>query len=374
MPRVLLATEGSRFAGIEAHLVNLIPAMQQAGDLEYHLALFDRGPLADRAAGMGVPVHFVLRRKTYDTSVIDNLRTIVKEQRIDLVHAHGYLANIVAGWACGRKKTPLVATVHGAAERFTGLAEIKMRLNLRLDRRMMRKRARAVITVAGFLKNELVQRGVPAEKITLVPNGVFDRPPDNQLRATNRAVLDLPPDAPAIAFAARLEPVKDPLAFVEFAQLVRRDLPRARFLVAGDGPLREAMHERVLALNLLPSFRFLGYLPDLDSFFNAADMLVLTSRSEGVPLVVLEAMRAQKPVLAPAVGGLPETLAGLGEATAPPGDVPRLAELAVRLLREPARLAAAGETARARFLAEFTAAHMAERTRQVYDRVLGANT
>ena len=80
-------------------------------------------------------------------------------------------------------------------------------------------------------------------------------------------------------------------------------------------------------------------------------------------------MRAKRPVLAPAVGGLPEVLAGLGELTAPPRDLTKLAELAVKLLRDPARLAAVGEAARARFLAAYTADRMARETKLIYDRV-----
>jgi glycosyltransferase involved in cell wall biosynthesis len=214
-----------------------------------------------------------------------------------------------------------------------------------------------------------VRRHVAADKIVVVPNGVFDWPPDLDQRHINRMELELPPDAPAVAFAAWLEQVKNPLAFVEFARGVHAQIPGARFLVAGDGPLREAMHERVLALNLLPAFRFLGFLPDLDAFFSAADLFVLTSVSEGVPLVALEAMRAERPVIAPAVGGLPEILAGLGELTAPPGDLAGLTELAVNLLRDPARLTSIGKSARARFLAAYTAERMARETKQVYDAV-----
>jgi glycosyltransferase involved in cell wall biosynthesis len=369
MHRVLLATEGTRYAGIEAHLLNLIAAMQQLGGVEYHLALFDRGPLTQQARELRVPVHLLLREDKYDTRVIAQLRAIIAKSGADFVHAHGYLADIIAGWACGKSRTPLMTTVHGAPEKFRGLAALKMRLNLRLDRRAIRRRSAHVIAVADFLKDQLVRRRIAADKITVVPNGVFDRPPDLQRRHADRMALELPPDAPTVGFAARLEPVKDPLAFIEFARLVHAQLPNARFLVAGEGALRQPMYDRALALNLLPAFRFLGHLHDLDAFFSAADVFVLTSRSEGVPQVALEAMRAKRPVLAPAVGGLPEVLAGLGELTAPPRDLTKLAELAVKLLRDPARLAAVGEAARARFLAAYTADRMARETKLIYDRV-----
>lgn len=370
MLNILLVTEGTRFAGIEAHLSQLILSFREAGNIQVQLALFDDGPLAKAARNQGLTVHLLHRKSKYDTRIIDDMVTIIERSGAQVVHTHGYLANVVAALAGKRRSTPLVTTVHGAPERYTGFAGLKMRRNIWLDRRAMRRRCDRVITVASFLRDQLIKHRVAAEKIIVVPNGIADREPDPSQRYDNRRELELPPDAPAIAFAGRLENVKNPLAFVNFAQMLQEQLPQARFLVAGDGPLAERMRKRVLALDLFPDFRFLGHLPDIEPMLAASDLLVMTSRSEGVPLAALEAMRAARPVVALGVGGIPETLAPFPQAVAPPGDVKKLAELAAALLQNREALNNLGRGMRQHFLANYRADSMARATIAVYRQVV----
>ncbi|HPQ68791.1 MAG TPA: glycosyltransferase family 4 protein [bacterium] len=366
MPTVLLTTEGTRFAGIEAHLINLLDGCRDENQCRFHLAVFDNGPLAERARERGILVHHINRRRKYDTAAIRELASIQREARIEVVHTHGYLANVVAAKACAETGVPLVTTVHGAPEAFTGLAGLKMRLNLRLDRRAMRKQAARVITVASFLKDLLVAHHVPGEKIEVVANGIPDRAPDARERFDNRTRLELPPDAPTVAFIGRLEPVKDPLAFVELAKHIVAQRPQARFVVAGDGPLMGEMRERVLAEHLLPAFRFLGFVENVEPLLAACDLVAVTSRSEGVPFVILEALRAGRPVVAPPVGGLPEMLGGLPGMLAEDRSVEALAAKVLAMLDDAPQRHALGEMARQRFLARFTARQMAERTLALY--------
>jgi glycosyltransferase involved in cell wall biosynthesis len=297
---------------------------------------------------------------------VRQLAELIARSGADVAHTHGYLANVVADRAARARRTPVVTTVHGAPEPFHGLRALRMQFNLYLDRRAMRRPRRRVIAVADFVAEELARRGVPRERIAVVRNGLPPLAPDPSLRHENRLALELPPDAVAFSFVGRLEPVKDPLAFVEFARLVHDYNNNTAFVVAGDGPLLEPMRERVLAEGLLPHFRFLGFVNDLNAVFSASDVYVLSSRHEGVPLAALEAMRAGVPTIAPAVGGLPEVLGGLDGLLAPDRDPRQLAALAIRLLNDKTRLAKASAEARARFLERFTAEEMVERVVRVY--------
>lgn len=368
--RVLHIAEGSRYAGIESHLLTLFAELRRHG-VDVALALFDRGPLFARAQAARVTVTHLHRRHKYDRTAIRQLAELVGRSRPDLIHTHGYLANIVAARALAARRTPLVTTVHGAPEPFRGFAGVKMRVNLWLDHRTMRRHCHRVIAVAGRLAEGLAAAGVPREKIAVVHNGLPDLGPPVLNRAAARAGYDLPEGAPTVAFVGRLEPVKEPAAFVEFAAAVRREVPDAAFLIAGDGPLFAAMRTEVVRHDLEGAFHFLGFVDDLAPVYLATDLLALTSRHEGIPNVALEAMRAGKPVVAPAVGGLPELLEGLEGVLAPPADPAALARLAVPLLTDAARREAAGAAARDRFLARFTAAHMVAELLQVYRDVLG---
>jgi len=370
MPPVLLVAEGSRFAGIEAHLQTLLETAIPLGGLYYHLAVFDEGPLVQRAKNLGIPVHVIHRRNRYDRSAITQLREIILQTGAALVHTHGYLANIVAAQACQTLNAPLVTTVHGLPEYVGVVNSIKMRFNIWMDRRAMRGPCRRVITVASFLRDFLVNKGIPPKKISVILNGLVDHQSDQQQQHDNRRELELLPDSVAIVFVGRIEAVKNPLAFVEFARLVHDRQSNTRFLVAGDGPLLEAMRRRVVELNLLPSFRFLGFVDDLESLLAVSDLLVLTSRSEGTPMIVLEAMRAGKPVIAPAIGGLPELLGSQHGLMAPAGDYRQLAALAIMLMRDKQHMLQIGQQLRDRFVEHFTAARMINQLKDVYQAVV----
>ncbi len=372
--KILHVAEGARFAGIESHLMAMFGELAGREDTSAELAVFHAGPLAQRAAALGVPVHMIERRGKYDRRAARRLAACIADGGAQIVHTHGYLANVVADHAASRHNAPLVTTVHGAAEPFGGFAGLKMRLNLALDQRVMRRRCARVIAVAEHLKNRLVADGVPGDKIAVVYNGIA---------AAGEATLDgdearrrwnLTPDEQVISFVGRLEPVKDPLLFVAFAREVVRDVPRAVFLVAGDGPLEEETRRAVAEARLADRFRFLGFVDDLEPVFAATDLYVLTSRHEGIPNAALEAMRVQVPVLAPAVGGLPELLAGLDGALADGRTASELASRAVEFLVDPGRRALAGQAARERFLAQFTAATMVQNTRRLYLDVLGGKS
>lgn len=369
MINLLLLAEGSRFAGIESHLMTLLRGFREREGIRAQLAVFDRGILAKRAADLEVPVHHIPRRFKYDWLAIRRLRTIIADTGVNLVHSHGYLANVLTSSALAGSTIPAVTTIHGAVEPFSGLAGMKMSFNMYLDRRAMRRRCRRVIVVADFLEEMLRKKGIAAEKLTVIPNGLDStnyRPGD---RTAGRAALQLPAQVPIVAFVGRLEEVKDPLAFVEFAATLCAAHPDAVFAVAGDGPLYHRMREKTQEQNLERNFRFLGFLDDLHHLYAAADLLVLTSRHEGVPMVVLEAMQAGLPVVAPAVGGLPDLLGGIEGLLAAPANPRESAALAGGLLRDRAKWDTASVHLRDLFREKYSAEVMLDRLLAVYREV-----
>jgi glycosyltransferase involved in cell wall biosynthesis len=368
--RVLHVAEGARFAGIESHLMALFSAWQNDSNVTAELAVFNDGPLGERAAALGVPVHRIQRRGKYDPAAVRQLAELIRSREIAVVHTHGYLANVVAGRAMAAAPCPLVTTVHGAPEPFGGVAGMKMRLNLWLDRRVMRRQGARVVAVAEHLAARLRAAGVPGEKIVVIHNGLAaEATLPNREQA--RAAFGIG-DGFAVAFVGRLEPVKDPALMVEVARKLTAQAPGATFLVAGDGPLLAETQAAVAASGLTEWFMFLGFVDDLGPVFAAADAYLLTSRHEGIPNAALEAMRAGVPVVAPSVGGLPELLAGLAGSLAASRTSDDLAGLLLALAEDPAARQAARQAARARFVAEFTAEKMVGRLRRVYQEATEA--
>ena len=160
----------------------------------------------------------------------------------------------------------------------------------------------ARVAMSEAVRDRLLALGTPESKILLVANGVdLDRFWPAPLNSDSTKT---------ILFAARLDPVKQPLLVADIAQALSILRPQRdfRFIIAGDGPQREAFERRVHKLGLDSLFDFRGQVDDLAPLYAACDVLLLTSRSEGVPLVVLEALASARPVVASKVGGIPEVL------------------------------------------------------------------
>lgn len=158
------------------------------------------------------------------------------------------------------------------------------------------------VAVSDLVRRRLLAAGTPEDRIRLIPSGVdLDRFRPAPLPAGT---------VHGILFAGRLDPVKRPLLLVDVASQLtalrkNRDF---RFVVAGDGPEGDALRRRVRQARLESVFEFRGQVEDLAPLYAAADLVILPSRSEGVPLVVLEALASARPVVASNVGGIPEAL------------------------------------------------------------------
>ncbi|WP_380280381.1 glycosyltransferase family 4 protein [Kitasatospora purpeofusca] len=262
----------------------------------------------------------------------------------DVVHAHGLRAALLSDLALRtagrfpglRPETPLVVTAHHAL--------LATGMERRLQRLMERRVARAADLVLGA-SSDLVARAreLGATDARLGPVAAPPMPEGRLERARARAaVLGEGPDRPLVLAVGRLVPQKAFGLLLDASRELSAADPQPLLLLAGDGPEAAALRERVAAEKL--PVRLLGYRTDVPDLLAAADVLVLTSRWEARSLVVQEAMRAGVPVVATAVGGIPE-LVGDAAVLVPPGDAAAIGRAVRGLLADPAareRLVAAG--------------------------------
>jgi glycosyltransferase involved in cell wall biosynthesis len=214
--------------------------------------------------------------------------------------------------------------------------------------------------------------GVPPERFVTVPNGVapLDRRPG---RADARRALGVPPDVPLVLTIGRLTHMKDQATLLAAAPALLARHPGARVVLVGDGPLRGDLVRAAAGLGVAGSVCLPGSRPDARRLMAAADVFVLTSRHEGMPLVALEAMEAGLPVVGTRVIGTEEVVDdGVTGVLVPPGDAVALAGALADLLDSPGRRRRMGRAGRRRYLARFTRARMAERTAAVYAAALGS--
>lgn len=279
----------------------------------------------------------------------------------DLVHAHGLKAGVVTAAARCR---PRVLTVHNVVLDDTAgrgapvLRRIERHLPATMDR---------TLPVSGEIARRLGIADAPRTTV-VVPAGPVPAPARG--RDEVRAELDVG-DAPLVVTAARLHPQKDLTTLLVAMAHVRDRRPEVRLVIAGDGPEADALRAVATRLELGPTVRFLGGRDDVADLLAAADVVALSSAWEGSPLVVAEAMLLGRPVVATAVGAVPEAVVDHETGRlVPPGDPAALAETLLELLGNPAaaeRLARAG-----RVLAEqrFATGVLVRRVADVYDEVL----
>src|SRR5262249_43043709 len=240
----------------------------------------------------------------------------------------------------------------------------------RLLGRLADRKADAVIAVSTNIADTLARGGV---RPRVIPNGVAV--PATAWApagiAAARAALGVPRTAYLVNFVGRFNTDKNPLLFLDVAARVAARCATAHFLLVGDGPLRDAVEARVRALGLEERVTLAGFRTDAVDLHYAADVLTLTSDSEGAPLVVLEAMARSRPVVATEVGDVPlQILEGETGFIVPPRDTARFADALVAL-ENPELRAQLGRAARERVQQRFSIEHCLTETAAVYCEALG---
>ena len=367
-PRVLLVVDSLEVGGAERHVVDLASALHRKG-YEVEVACSIADGLSKPLEEAGVPVRPLARRlvkRRVSLAYARGIRKLLREGRFDLVHAHIYASAVAAAIATRGTGLPLVVTEHTEASWQNRWA--------RRCSRWTYRRARRIIAVSTPIERRLIERdGVPPELVTLIPNAVIPasgNPPD---------LADTLPDGwserPLVGVVARLQPEKGVATFLKAAARVSKVSPEARFLVVGDGPLREELLDLVGRAGLRERVRFLGYRTDARALTGLLDVLVVPSLTEGSPLIVLEAMAAGVPVVASAVGGIPDQVRhGEEGVLVPPDDPDALAGALGALLEDPVRAHRLGEAGRRRTENEFSHEALVRRIEAVYRVALGGES
>ena len=232
-----------------------------------------------------------------------------------VVHSHGYRPDALHLGRARRAGAATVSTLHG----FTS-GDWKMRLYERLQLSALRQ-ADAVVAVSTGVERRAIGARIPRARVHLIRNG-YARTESSLSRDDARSALGIPPDAMAVGWIGRLSPEKGPDVAVG---AVARMSCAATLHVIGDGGDRDTLDSRIASLGIGSHVRFHGALPNAGRLVRAFDVLLLSSRTEGTPMVLLEAMAAGVPIVATAVGGVPDVLPGGAALLAPNEDTSALA-------------------------------------------------
>ncbi|MGD0199378.1 MAG: glycosyltransferase family 4 protein [Bryobacteraceae bacterium] len=283
-----------------------------------------------RTAGLDVDV--IHERWAFDVGVIPQLLAVVSERQPHIIQSHNIKSHFLVRYTGLNRRYPWIAFQHGYTATNT-----KMLLYNQLDRWSLRAADR-VVTVCGPFAAALARTGVRPERIVVRHNAVepFVPAPEAEV-ARLRAALGIPKGALVVLCAGRLSKEKGHADLIRAIAVVAqgRGTPPFRLVVAGGGPERGSIERTCAALGLVENVILTGYQPDLRVYYQMADMVALSSHTEGSPNVLLEAMAAGLPVVATRVGGVPE-IAGHEENAllVEPRDPEAMAAALVRLLRD----------------------------------------
>ncbi|MFI5166984.1 MAG: glycosyltransferase [Thermoanaerobaculales bacterium] len=298
----------------------------------------------------------------------------VREQGVDLLVAHTLRANLVGAVAARLARVPVVATIHSPIARDTEERWRNFR-NARLQKLLIRW-TDAYVTVSDGLRNEIVSKGVPPSRVTVVRNGVdADRYDAGDGAAFRRSLPGVEDSTPLVGTLALLRPRKGIEFLLRAAPVILRECPSCKFVVAGQA--ERASYAARLShlcreLGIADRVFFTGHHEDVSSLLATLDVFVLPSLfGEGLPLVVLEAMAARRAVVATDTEGNREIIGpGVTGCLVPPGDPQKLAHTVAALLADPVCRREMGDAAGVAVRQRFSAARMTAEAEAAYLQVL----
>jgi glycosyltransferase involved in cell wall biosynthesis len=361
--------------GMKGHVLQLSAGLRAHG-FECEIACPGDSGLVHDALEANITVHPVPivgpLHPFRDPLAIVSLAEVIRERRPALVHAHGSKAGLIARMAvllAGRP--PVVVTVHNQVL-YGGISPVMRRVYIAMERHLARRTAR-VITVSEALRTEMLDVfGLDAAIVTTVYNGLELAPfLAGGDRAASRARYGIPSGALAIGLAARFAPQKALDILVAAAVPVLERYEEAWLVLAGAGPLLEAVRTKARAASVRDRILFPGLETDMPGLLSSLDIYASSAIAEGLGLGTIEAMAAGLPVVSTMAGGTPEVVEdGVTGVLVPPGKAAPLTEALLRLAKEPALRRRMGDAGRDRALACFTEERMLAHTADVYREVL----
>jgi glycosyltransferase involved in cell wall biosynthesis len=346
---VLRLSGGLRRLG---HRVSVLAVLDESGSHEELLRAFSR-------EGIDVqPLRGLGRRYAHE---IRSVRDALRQEAPDVVHTHGYHCDVLHGRAARQLGLPRVTTLHG----FTG-GDLKNRLYEWVQLRAIRS-FEAVVAVSTPMADVLRGRGIPGRVLHVIRNAW--RPTWDVLPTSSaRSALEVSDEAFHIGWVGRLSREKG--ADVLLEALARLE-PRGNVVVSivGDGPMRSSLEERARQLGI-GGLRFHGALPQAGRFFAGFDLFVLSSRTEGTPIVLFEAMAASVPIVATRVGGVPDVISPRCAVLVPPEDPAALAAGIQQVRGDPAAATARCVEARRVLDEAFSEGPWLEKYERLYASVL----
>ncbi|MFO0618248.1 MAG: glycosyltransferase [Polyangiaceae bacterium] len=370
--RVTMVVNNMDVGGLEKVVLNLLSSLPKDRYEPSLACLKGPGKLYDQVK-LPESDRLVLRTENltnlgfakFDIGTLSALRRFFRDKQIDIVHAHNFAPLIYAGLAARSlpKRPRMVYSEHNQVNSASPADLKKFAYYVRL--------ADEVVAVSDNLHDVLLNKLRVKAKVRVIKNGIDDARFNGVTGDRVRAELGVGPDDVLIGTAVVLSKQKGITHLMKAAEDVIARCPNAKFVVAGDGPLRAELEAELASKNLGDRFRLLGYRSDIPELLSAYDIYVLPSLWEGLPLALLEAMRLGKFIVCTTVGGNPEVVDdGVHGFLVPPGEPKPLADQLVRAIEGADLRARAAKVNPERFHREFSLRAMTEGHERLFEELV----
>lgn len=327
------------------------------------------GTLGEQLQAEGFSVVVLNRQPGLDWRSSWRLARLLRREKVGILHAHQYTPffyALTARWL-GRR-IPVLFTEHGRH-----FPDYPRRKRILANRLLLSRRDRVAAVGESVRRAVIANEGIPAQRVEVIYNGIaldaFSKPANDREEA--RREMGAGPNDLIVIQVARLDYLKDHATAIRAVQRVAARRPDVKLVLIGEGPEREKIEAEVRQRQLDSHVRFLGLRTDVARLLPAADVFLLTSISEGIPLTVIEAMAANLPVVSTGVGGVGEIVVdGETGLLAPSGDDSALADHILNLAADAPRRQRMGQAGRQRANNLFSEEQMHASYRRLYEEVL----
>lgn len=356
--------------GSEQQLLELTRELDKEKYSPTVVSLSRGGVIKDEMERAGIPVIVAERKIRIDPSPIWKLVKTLRDRKIAIMHSIGFYGGLYGRLAAKLAHVPIIITSERQTMSWTRASHSQ--IYFWADRFLARWTDRVIVNANAVARYVTQQKGIVANKVHVIYNGVNLERFDNPLEAAVvKRQLDIRDDKSVVGMIARLDPMKDHRNFLQAASFVLQQLPRTVFLIVGEGMLRHELEKFASELNIGSEVIFTGARRDVRDLLSIMDVFVLSSQQgEGCSNAILEAMTMAKPVVATDVGGNAEIVLNASTGcVVPPKNPARLAQAVLKILEDADLRKYFGEMGRKRVEERFSVGRMVSETEKVYEEL-----
>ncbi len=367
--KVIHLIGGGDTGGAKTHVLNLLKELNR--HIDARLVCFRKGEFSEDAEKLGIPIDVI--ESGNPVVGLRELKKLIGDQKVDILHCHGARGNLMGNLIKKHVSAPVVTTVH-SDYRLDYLGRPVARLSYGTTNMLALRRVNYYIGVSDPMTDILIERDFPADRIYTIYNGIdFKTPISCVPKEEFLASLGVKYQQGDIlaGIAARLNPVKDYPTLLKAMKLACEKEPRLKLVSAGDGEDLQKLQELAKTLGIEDRVFFAGWVKDMNSFYHAIDINLLTSLSETFPYALTEGARMHRATIASRVGGVPVLIDdGKNGLIFTPGDEKELSERLLTLAKDEALRKEMGERLFEKASREFSIDRMVEHQLEIYESIL----